>query len=148
MAKPKKTNSRISDHFSQKEFSCKCGVCDGSTRVSLGLVGGLELLRSRINARINIVKGYRCQDASKKSGSLKKDYHTQGIAADITVDKMDIIELFKVAESIPEFNGIGINFTEKYVHVDTRKIKRELWIVEYGKQQELTAENRSQFLGG
>ena len=57
-------------------------------------------------------------------------------------------ELFKVAQEIPEFKGIGLNITDQYVHVDTRKQDDVLlWIEENDKVIELTDENRAQYLG-
>ena len=61
---------------------------------------------------------------------------------------MDPKELFKVAQEIPEFKGIGLNITDQYVHVDTRKQDDVLlWIEENDKVIELTDENRAQYLG-
>jgi hypothetical protein len=59
-----------------------------------------------------------------------------------------VTDVFLLAEQVPEFKGIGLNLTEKYVHVDTRKqAHREIWVVEMGKRQELTSENRAKYFG-
>ncbi len=143
-----RTTSKISEHFSKKDFVCHCGNCKDSIRLSLGLVGGLELLRTKARNRVNIVKGYVCPDEASKTGSLQRNFHTMGIAADIVVDNTDIRKAFEFAEEIPEFMGIGLDLTKKYIHVDTRKAEtRSVWVVEGGSHTDLTPENRSRFLG-
>ena len=64
------------------------------------------------------------------------------------VKDLDSKELFKAAQDIPEFKGIGLNITENYVHVDTRKQDEvSLWIEENDKIISLTEENMSQYFG-
>ena len=148
-SKRNQRSSKISEHFSRRDFVCKCGTCKESIRLSLGLVGGLELLRNMAQNRINILKGYICPEEAEKTNSLKRNYHTQGIAAEITVDTKDIRDVFLLAEQIPEFMGIGLDLTKQCIHVDTRKAeKRELWVMDGITQIELTADNRSKYFDG
>ena len=140
--KPKFTN-RISDHFSKQDFVCKES---GKFKISLGLVGALEELRSQLQKRITIIKGFECPDIAEKKGVLKKNLHTQGLAADITVSDISLNDLFKTAETIPSITGIGINKTDNYIHIDTRKEDRTCWIEENENEIELTDENRSTYL--
>ena len=103
-------------------------------------------MRTKSGNRVNILKGYICPEAKEALGH-RKSYHSQGIAADVTIDTMEVAKAFKIAEEIPEFKGIGINFTEKFLHVDTRKdATRTCWVVEFGKRVELTDENRAKYL--
>ena len=147
MRRTKKVH-KVSDHFSKRDFVCKCGNCENAVRISLGLIGGLELLRFKTKNRINIVKGYVCQDAAEKSGQLKRNHHTTGIAAEIVVDNMTPKDVFLLAEEVPEFMGIGIDFTHNVLHVDTRKGKaRTLWIIEEGRQIELDDTVRQRLYG-
>jgi uncharacterized protein YcbK (DUF882 family) len=128
---------------------CKCNNCSNSNafKISLGLVGGLELLRSLAKQRINILKGYLCSE-NEETMYTKKNYHLFGLAADITIDNTDLVKMFELAEMVSEFKGIGINFGEKYIHVDTRKDdKRVLWVIKFGKKIDLTEENRKEVLG-
>jgi len=137
---------KISDHFSKKDFTCHCGECKESLKVSLGLVGGLELLRAKAKNRINIVKGFECLDSAEKSGKIKRNYHTKGIAADITIDNLSVKDVFLLAEKIPEFNGVGLS--DDYVHVDTRKGDTQTrWIHQDDENIEINSENRSTYLG-
>lgn len=140
---PKKTN-KISDHFAKRDFVCKDS---GEFKISLGLIGALELLRSKCGNRITILKGFQSVDSAEKQGKVSRNYHTKGVAADIEVDKMDIKSVFKAAQEIEEFKGIGLNFSENYVHVDVRKTaERKCWVEEGKVEIELTDENRSQYL--
>lgn len=136
---------RISDHFSTRDFMCKCNNCDGEIKISLGLIGGLELLRFNTKKRIEILKGYICPEIQASINKLQKNYHAMGLAADITIEGLTPQEVFKYAEEIPEFKGLGLNLTEKYVHIDVRKEKKS-WIVSCGETIELTPENRAQYL--
>ncbi|MGE4170429.1 MAG: D-Ala-D-Ala carboxypeptidase family metallohydrolase [Candidatus Margulisiibacteriota bacterium] len=146
MAKNRRSN-KISDHFSKRDFTCKCGTCNESFKLGLGLVGGLELLRDKAQNRINIIKGYSCSDAAEKEGTIKRNYHILGVAADITIDNLSLIETFKLAEGVPEFMGIGLDFSGNHVHVDIRKLpERHTWVVKNGKEFELTHQNRDDLL--
>lgn len=87
------------------------------------------MLRAISGNRVNIVRGYMCNDAAEKIGSLKRNYYTIGLAADITVDNLDPVEVFRIASKIPEFKGIGLNLDSQLVHVDTRKAADpSLWV--------------------
>ena len=143
----KKTSHKLSEHFSKRDFLCKCGKCEDSIKISLGLLGGLELLRSLAKSRINIVKGFECLDSAESTGKFRRNHHTLGIAADITVDKRTPKEIFALAQNVPEFKGIGLNITSQYVHVDTRKDpERSLWIEDGGEHIPLTEENSANYL--
>jgi len=147
MPPQKKKSVKLSEHFSSKDFMCKCDQCDGALKISMGLLGGLELLRSNSHARIEIIKGYVCPECEKINKKAKKNYHAIGLAADIKIDGQTPVQLFKLAEAIPEFKGLGLNLTEKHVHVDTRKeIERKTWVETQGEIIELTAANRAQYL--
>jgi uncharacterized protein YcbK (DUF882 family) len=142
----KRRSHKISAHFSKHDFSCKE---TSNFKISLSLIGGLELLRTRCRNRVNILLGFQSPDSPEANKLLhKKNYHTLGLAADITVDNLDIREVFKVAETIKEFKGIGHNFAEKLVHVDTRKKDdRSIWIIdENSKELEVTPENRKKYI--
>jgi len=146
--KKQRQSTKISEHFARRDFTCKCSDCDGQFRISLGLIGALELLRSKAKGRIDIQKGFVCLDCAEKEGTTKKNYHTQGIAADITCQNVSIKDLFLVAETIEEFKGIGLNLSANTLHVDTRKdANRTMWIKDKDNQvSELSSENKDECL--
>ena len=75
---------KLSDHFSKRDFKCKhCDEikdCKKTFKLSLGLIGALELLRTLTKNRINILKGYECLESNEKRKIFKKNYHTMGLA--------------------------------------------------------------------
>jgi len=137
----------LSEHFSYKDFTCKCESCrgKGEYKIHLGLIGGLELLMSSVKKPINIVTGFRCEESSAKALGSKKSYHAQGKAANINAPGVPIKELFNAAESIPEFKGIGLYPDENLIHVDTRSGEREEWVKESGNYVPLTREKKRQY---
>jgi hypothetical protein len=144
----KRFTLKISAHFSKRDFVCKCGKCDQAIRVSMGLVGGLELLRAKVQNRITVVRGYMCADAVEAERGLRRNYYTVGVAADITVENMDPKAVFVLAEEVPEFKGLGLNLDTGVLHVDTRKEKdRVIWVETHGQVVTLTESNRHDYFG-
>jgi len=145
MARNKKSN-KISDHFSKKDFECKCGNCNYSIRISLGLIGGLELLRALSQRRVNIQKGFQCSKSAESQGKLRRNFYAMGLAADIVVSDKTLEEVFLLAEKISEFTTIGLNLDEKCIHVNTRKESvRKLWVQKNNQEIELNETNRTEY---
>lgn len=116
--KPQKKQPKVlSQHFLEAAFRCKSS---GKLKISLGLVGALELLCSRYKEKIKILKGYESPDAVEKK-SFRKNYHSLGVAADIKMGDLSLRDMFLMVKSIKDFKGIGINLDQNYIHVDTRK---------------------------
>jgi len=132
--------NRISEHFTLKDFQDKQNNEGQNFRISLGLIGGLELLRSQSQNKVIILKGFQSEDISNKT---QKDYHALGLAADIKIENLSSKETFLLAEKIPEFKGIGLNISKDYVHVDLRKeATTQYWIEENNNIIPLTDELR------
>ncbi|NBV42833.1 hypothetical protein EBR96_08730 [bacterium] len=146
--KQRKPNNKISTHFAKRDFVCKCGHCESAIKISLGLVGGLELLRTLAQNRINIIRAYMCADAVEKQRSVKRNFYSMGIAADITIDNLDPRTVARMAMAIPEFRGVGLNLDENYVHVDTRKAPEPVfWVEHHQASIPITDDNRVEYLG-
>lgn len=147
MKKQRRPSNKISIHFAKRDFTCRCGKCENAIRISLGLIGGLEMLRTVARNRVNIVRAYMCPTAAEKLGSIKRNYYTMGIAADITVDNLDPKEVFRIASEIPEFKGIGLNLDANYVHVDTRKAPEPmLWVEHHNATIPIDDSNRHLYI--
>ncbi len=73
-------------------------------------------------SRVTVVRGYMCADAVEAERGLRR-ITTQLVWLQISVWMMDIKEVFRFAEEIPEFKGIGLNLDQDVLHVDTRKIR-------------------------
>ena len=138
--KRKKPTNRVSEHFSKRDFACHCGDCNKAFRISLGLVGALEYLRSESKKRVTIHKAYECPESKEKSGNFRRNYFATGIAVTVTVDELPLVETFKICESIPEVKGLAIDFKNQVVYLDTRKEdERSTWIVDPdGKETPIT----------
>ena len=148
--KSKRASLKVSYHFSKRDFYCR-GL-DGKQsssqlKLSLGLVGALEYLRSLCKSRIEIVKGFVSQEVAEQTNSYKRNFHVKGVAADIRVTSFSLEDAFLMAEQVEEFKGIGLNFDEDYLHVDTRKEKeRVCWVIKNKVRLPLTEANRSDYL--
>lgn len=131
--------SKLSEHFTKEDFWVKDD--DGRTKlkISLGLVGALELLRSRINQDIIVQKGYITPDQAEREGNWKRNFHPLGMAADIRVDGLSLEALYLAAETVENFMGIGLDVAGNHVHVDVRNHdERVQWVVKDKEEQPLT----------
>lgn len=129
---------KISEHFSENEFRCKChakgfigsGFCGGISKADPELIEVLEKIRANYNGKVVVKSGYRCKEYNKICKGAPESKHCEGIAADIQVfnDMNVMVSPRAVAEYLddeyPDKYGIG-----KYpywVHIDVRK-NRARW---------------------
>ena len=113
----------IALHFKLSEFSCPC-----CKRVMLHpkLLAKLVELRNILERPIYITSGYRCPEYNQKIGGVVNSYHCIGLAADIQVKDISLIDLLGYAEEI-DFNGIGFYEKKNFLHLDVRPTKRTRW---------------------
>ena len=93
----------------------------------MGLVGALESLRHKIGGkRIEIVKGYECQEYSEKQRNLKRNYHVTGVATEIRAEGIGIKDLYLMASTLEEVKCLGLNVVSGLDHtlVIDRKRRR------------------------
>ncbi|MGB9612884.1 MAG: YcbK family protein [Candidatus Margulisiibacteriota bacterium] len=136
----------LSEHFNHRDFACQCPECKGAYRIHLGLVGILELIASHFHKKPKILAGYFCEAYSEKLAHDKPSWHSKGKAANIALDGISAVELFKFAETIEGVNGLGFYPEENMIHIDTRPPeKKEVWIKEKGNYLPLTANKRNQY---
>ena len=116
-------NVVISPHFNLSEFACPC--CN---RVMLHpkLLVKLIELRKILERPIHITSGYRCTKYNNQIGGILNSYHCIGLAADIKVKDINLIELLGYAEDV-DFNGIGFYEKKNFLHLDVRPTKRTRW---------------------
>ena len=113
----------IAPHFNLSEFACPC-----CKRVMLHplLLEKLEKLRKILERPIQITSGYRCFTYNRKVGGVANSYHLIGLAADIKVKDINLIQLLAYAEEI-DFAGIGFYEKKNFLHLDVRPSKRTCW---------------------
>ncbi len=116
-------NIIIATHFNLSEFSCPCCM-----RVMLHpkLLVKLIGLRKILERPVYITSGYRCTKYNNQIGGILNSYHCIGLAADIKVKDINLIELLEICENI-DFNGIGFYEKKNFLHLDVRPTKRTRW---------------------
>lgn len=114
-------SAKLSPNFRAREFDCNGTDCCGETLIDEKLVVHLQKIRDHFGKPIYIGSGYRCPAHNAKVANAAPDsYHKYGMAADITVDGVDTLEVARYAESI---GILGIGHYDAFVHVDTRTVK-------------------------
>lgn len=120
---------RLSENFTVKEFTCKCGC--GMCRVEPELLRQLELLRAILGKPLSINSGCRCPKYNEAIKSKKDSQHVttqvrKCAAADIHAPLgIDKYELVKAAFLLGGFTGIGI--ADSFCHFDVRTSEARLW---------------------
>lgn len=110
----------LSQHFSRKEFACKCGC--GFDTVDVDTLKLLEEIRKFFMAPVTINSACRCYDHNKKVGGSKRSQHLMGRAADITIKGVTPMAVSQLAETLLMGNG-GIGTYNTFTHIDTRTDK-------------------------
>ncbi len=135
----------ISEHFSKRDFVCRCGKCQNELKVSMTLVGILELIRMHFNKRLDIMVGHHCEEENARIGGVKKSYHVLGKAARITVADTPVEEVFKFAERIPQVQGLALDPAKKQVYIDVRDKAPLKWVIEGSYDVEVTPDVRAKY---
>ena len=106
----------LSEHFSKKEFACKC--C-GKFIPCPELVEKLEKFRELCgNKPLTINSSCRCAKHNKTVGGSPKSQHMLGKAADVR--KVLGISIDKMAKLAEQAGFTGIGKYNSFVHVDVR----------------------------
>jgi uncharacterized protein YcbK (DUF882 family) len=110
----------ITPHFNLSEFACPC-----CKRVMLHpkLLAKLIELRKIIERPIYITYGYRCPRYNHQIGGIVNSYHLIGLAADIKVKDISLIDFLEICEEIG-LGGIGFYKKKNSLHLDVRPTKR------------------------
>jgi len=116
-------NIIIASHFNLSEFACPC--CN-LVMLHPKLLAKLAELRNVLERPVSITSGYRCFKYNQKVGGVANSYHCIGLAADIKVKDINLIELLGYAEEI-DFAGIGFYEKKNFLHLDVRPTKRTRW---------------------
>jgi len=83
-------------------------------------------LRKILEKPVYITSGYRCPSYNQKVGGVVNSYHLIGLAADIKVQDINLIELLEICEDI-DFAGIGFYEKKNFLHLDVRPTKHSRW---------------------
>lgn len=120
LARHKAGRPDASEHFSFREFACKCGGRSKGCaiqRVHRELLEGLEDLRDVAGPQ-EVISGYRCPVHNAKVGGASSSQHVYGAAADVRPR----VKTPAVAR-MRRFAGIGYQGSTGLVrHVDRRDV--------------------------
>jgi len=116
-------NLKVARDFNLSEFACPC--CN-LVMLHPKLLAKLVELRNALERPVYITSGYRCFVFNQKVGGVPNSYHRTGLAADIKVKDINLIELLEMCENI-NFNGIGFYEKKDFLHLDVRPTKRSRW---------------------
>ena len=115
---------KLSQHFSRKEFACKCGC--GFDTVDVETLQLLEDLRQHFNTPIFINSACRCQSHNRNVGGSAKSQHVRGRAADIDVADISPGVVYSyLTSTYPKKFGFGLY--DNFIHVDTRSNGPARW---------------------
>lgn len=114
----------ISKNFKRKEFACKCGcglgLKDGD--INFELIEVVQDVRDTFDKPVVINSGLRCEKHNKRVGGAPKSQHLIGTAADIRVQGVEPIEVYRyLTAKYPKKFGIG-NY-KNFTHIDVRPNK-------------------------
>ncbi|MDI6732026.1 MAG: D-Ala-D-Ala carboxypeptidase family metallohydrolase [Candidatus Margulisbacteria bacterium] len=136
----------LSEHWSNKEFACRCPECKGEYKVHLGLIGALEMIGGHFRKKIKLLSAFWCDAYYEKlNRSGRRSFHTMGKAVHIAVDGVSSQELFKFCETVPELRGIIFYPKENFIHIDTRPGEPVRLVKEGNDYLPLTAEKRAKY---
>lgn len=121
--KPTVSENYVAKYFRRDEFACKCGKCGGfPAEPSPALLRVLDQIREHFGSPCHVNSGVRCKDHNAAVGGANNSQHLYGTAADIRVDGVAPLTLYKYAETLlPDSGGIGLYSWG--IHVDVRKQK-------------------------
>jgi hypothetical protein len=135
----------LSEHFSKRDFFSKNPNQRGYYKISLVLVGYLELIREHFKQHVEVVKGYITADEAEKEGSFKKNWHAFGKAVAFKVQNVEPIKVFQFCDQLKELTGVGIDPVNGTVHIDVRDRETLRYVVEAGINTKLTPELRQKY---
>ncbi len=113
----------IAPHFILSEFACPC--CQ-QVMLHPQLLKKLSELRKMLQRPVYITSGYRCINYNRQVGGAQNSYHLIGLAADIRVIGLSILDLLDYVEML-NFTGIGLYEQKNFLHLDIRPTKPARW---------------------
>lgn len=114
---PKGVDWRRWPKFKKADFECKCGC--GSNLTTPALLDRLTLISDHFGQPVKINSGTRCKEHNARVGGAKGSLHLTGEAADIVVEAVPPIEVYRYAsQAWPDEGGVGQYAT--FTHVDIR----------------------------
>ena len=106
-------------HFSEEEFTCKCGC--GIHNPNQGFLERLERARIRAEIPFNITSGSRCKKHNEDVGGVDSSSHLASEAMESHAGDIDARGSRQRGIIIPSLVKVGFNrlgFAKSFIHVD------------------------------
>ena len=120
-------NEHITKYFTRKEIACRCGCgfCDPTSE----LKQLLDAIRTALGSPLFATSICRCPKHNAEVGGVPNSYHTQGMAADVCVPGMKLLDLLRLIRKTMDQlygvrkGGIGYYYQQKFIHIDNRPMR-------------------------
>lgn len=118
---------QLTKNFKLKEFECKgyempLEVYENIIKLSQQL----QFLRDYTGRAITINSGYRSPEHNARIGGVKTSQHLLGKAADITIESLKPVEVYRIIEDLIDMGEMlqgGLGLYATFLHYDIRKTK-------------------------
>ena len=119
----------MTKNFKKQEFLCKgdiCGRCQMPDEIYYNIIktaNQLQTLRNKIGLPIRVTSGYRCEEWNEKVGGVSNSRHKIGKAADIQVDGVSPLQIYKTINELIDNGDMlqgGVGVYDTFVHYDYR----------------------------
>lgn len=120
--------TRVSEHFTNAEFACKCGQCvfADAGDPHLALLAVLEDIRD-VFGPVHIASGRRCKAHNEAVGGSRTSQHLLGTAADVVVPGASPAQIHWWLTEHPLAARLGLGHYDSFTHVDVRG-HRARWV--------------------
>lgn len=112
-----------SKYFTIDDLKCPCNKCKNKIYTwdmfNNEFIEKLDLLREQVPELI-ITSAYRCEEYNKKVGGRDNSFHTNGMAADVSLKSPSfekLKQLFLLAVKLG-FTGVGFYPSNGFIHID------------------------------
>ena len=122
---------KLTNNFSKAEFDCRDGSeMPDSVLDNVKLIAEqLQILRDFVGVPITVNSGYRSPTYNTKIKGAKRSQHLLGKAADITIEGMRAIDVYKLVTKLINDGKLqigGLGMYSSFTHLDIRT-KRARW---------------------
>ena len=121
---------RCTTNFNPESDKMMLCPCCGKGKPSVAILMLLEVIREHFGKPVKINSMCRCTKYNRKVGSktdhsrhVCDDYDWEPDAADIVVERVDPLEVYKFVVQLPYANLLGVGKYVSFTHIDTRGYK-------------------------
>lgn len=105
------------EHFTEEEFSCKCGACDkGFNDMVPELIDKIQVARHLADTSFKINSAIRCEEHNKAIGGSPTSSHMTGHALDISCDSSR--KRFHIVNGLLDAGFTRVLLYPNFIHTD------------------------------